>query len=84
MTVSEYEDRFRSSTSSLHQIFAAARGPNRERQRGRRLWGAAALVGVITMTCEVASHHTPHIDTGNGSHAWESCIGGNPADHAQP
>jgi len=82
MTVSEYEDRFRSSTPSLHQIFAAAWGPNLERQRGRRLWGAAALVAVITMTCEVASHHAPHFDTGNGSHIWESCIGGNPTDHA--
>src|SRR5215470_11871364 len=29
MIMSEYEERFRSPTPSLHQIFAEARGPNR-------------------------------------------------------
>ena len=30
MTMSEYEERFRSSTLSLHHTFAEARGPNRD------------------------------------------------------
>jgi hypothetical protein len=74
MTMSEYEERFRSPTPSLHQIFAAARGPNRERRRSRRLWMAAALVGVMTMTCKVASHHTNHSEAGNGSQVGKSGI----------
>jgi len=31
MIMSEYEERFRSPTPSLHQIFVEARGPNRGR-----------------------------------------------------
>ena len=45
MSMSEYEERFRSPTPSLHQIFAATGRPNRGRQWARRLWVAAALVG---------------------------------------
>ena len=56
MMMSEYEERFRSPTPSLHQIFAAARGPSRERPLSRRIWVAVALVGVMMMTCKVASH----------------------------
>src|SRR5215469_7771570 len=48
MTVSEYEERFRSPTPSLHQIFAAAWGPNSGRWRSRGLWVAVALVEVMT------------------------------------
>ena len=59
MTMSEYEERFRSSTLSLHQTFAEARGFNRGRLRGRPFWlAAAALVGVMSMTMNVVSHHT--------------------------
>jgi len=74
MIMSEYEELFRSPAPSLHQTFAATRGPNRERQRSRRLWVAAALVGVMTMTCKVASHHTIHSGTGNGSQVWKSSV----------
>lgn len=74
MIMSEYEERFRSPAPSLHQTFAAARGPNRGRQRSRRLWVAAALVGVMTMTCKVASHHAVHSATGNGSQVWKSSV----------
>jgi hypothetical protein len=74
MTMSEYEERFRSPTPSLHQTFAATQGPNRGRRRSRRLWVAAALVGVMTMTCKVASHHAIHSGTGNGLQAWKSSI----------
>ena len=74
MSMSEYEDRFRPLTPSLHQIFTAARGPKRERRGNLRLWVAAALVGVMTMTCKVASHHTNHSETGNGSQVGKSGI----------
>ena len=51
MTMSEYEERFRSSTLSLHQTFAEARGFNRGRLRSRPFWlAAAASVGVMSMT----------------------------------
>jgi hypothetical protein len=39
MTMSEYEERFRAPAPSLHQIFAAIRGPNATRRRSRRFWG---------------------------------------------
>jgi len=74
MSMSEYEERFRSSTPSLHQIFAAARGANRQRRDSRRLWAAAASVGVLMMTCKIASHHTVHSGTDNGSQVWKSGI----------
>jgi hypothetical protein len=70
MIMSEYEERFRAPTPSLHETFVATRGPNRGRGRSRSLWVAAALVGVMTMTCKVALHHTIHSETGNGSQIW--------------
>ena len=74
MIMSEYEERFRSPTASLHQTLAPARGPNRGRRRSRRLWVAAAFVGVMTMTCKGALHHIIHSETGNGSQVWKSAI----------
>jgi hypothetical protein len=47
VTMSEYEERFRSPTPSLHQTFAEILEPNRSRRQIRDLWVAAALVGVI-------------------------------------
>jgi len=73
MTVREYEERFRCPTPSLHQTFAATRGPNRGR-RSRYFWVAAALVSAITLTCKVASHHAIHSETGNASHTWKSSL----------
>jgi hypothetical protein len=35
MTMSEYEERFRSATPSLHQAFAEARGSKRAQRRSR-------------------------------------------------
>ena len=72
MMMSEYEERFRSPTPSLHQIFAAARGHNPERPQSRRIWVAVALVGVMLMTCKVASHHIVDGGTGYGSQRWKS------------
>jgi hypothetical protein len=40
MTMREYEERFRTPAPSLHQIFAAIRGPNATRRRSRRFWVA--------------------------------------------
>jgi len=58
MTMSEYEERFPSSTLSLHQTFAEARGFNRGRLCSRPFWLAAALLGVMSMTMNAVSHHT--------------------------
>jgi hypothetical protein len=74
MTMSEYEERFRSPTPSLHQTFAAIRGPDRGRRRSRRFWVAAALASAMTMTFKVASHHAIHSKTGNGSQVWKCNI----------
>ena len=60
MTMSEYEERFRSPTPSPHQALAEARGSNRARRRSRPFWVAAALVGAMSMTINVASHRTIH------------------------
>jgi hypothetical protein len=64
MTMSEYEERFRSSTPSLYQTLVMTRGPNRGRRWSRRLWVAATLVGVMTTPCKISSHHTVHSGTG--------------------
>jgi hypothetical protein len=72
MTMSEYEERFRSPTPSLHQTFAEARGPNRGRWLSRPFWVAVALVGVMSMTTKVVSHHTIHSGASNGSHLCDS------------
>jgi len=67
MIASEYEERFRCPKPSLHQIFAETQGSKRGQRRSLRLWAAAAFVGVMTMTCNVVSHHTIHREAGNGS-----------------
>ena len=74
MTMSEYEERFRSSTLSLHQTFAEARGFNRGRLRSRRFWFAAALLGVMSMTMNVVSHHTIQSGASNRVQPCESGI----------
>jgi len=75
MTMSEYEERFRTPAPSLHQIFAATRGPNTTRRRSRRLWVAASVLGVLTVTMEIASHHTAHSHIDKGSQVCQSSIG---------
>jgi hypothetical protein len=69
MTVSEYEERFRSTAPSLHQTFAAMQGPNRGQRRSRYFWVAAALVSVVTMTSGVTSYHALHAKSLSGSKA---------------
>jgi hypothetical protein len=72
MTMSEYEERFRSPTPSLHQTFAEARGPNRGRRRSRPFRIAAALVGVISIN--VVSHHAIHSGADNRVQLCESGV----------
>jgi hypothetical protein len=71
MTMSEYEERFRPPAPSLYQTFAEVRGSNRGGRRSRRLWVAAALVGVMTITSKAALHHSIHADA---SQVWKSAI----------
>jgi len=71
MTMSEYEERFRPPTPSLHQTLAEVRGPDRGGRRSRRLWVTAALVGVMTITSKAALHHSFHA---NGSQVSKSGI----------
>ena len=65
MTMSEYEERFRSLTPSLHQALAEARGSDRARRRSRPFWVAAALVGAMSMTMNAVSHRAVHSGTSN-------------------
>jgi hypothetical protein len=60
MTMSEYEERFRPPAPSLHQTFGEIRGPKRGGRRSRRLWVAAAFVGLITITTKTALHHSTY------------------------
>jgi hypothetical protein len=60
MTMSEYEERFRPPTPSLHQTLAEVRGPNRGGRRRQRVRVAAALVVVMTLTSKAALHHSSH------------------------
>jgi len=71
MTMSEYEERFRPPAPSLHQTFVEVRGANRGGRRSRRLWVAAALFGVATITSKAALHHSTHA---NGLQVWKSGI----------
>jgi hypothetical protein len=43
MTVSEYEERFRVSSPSLHETFVAMQGSSPRRRRTQRFWAAVAL-----------------------------------------
>jgi hypothetical protein len=74
MTVSEYEERFRPPAVSVHQAFIDMHGPKWTRRRGRRLWIAAALLGLMTATMETASHRTADTDPGQGSPSLQAHI----------
>ena len=54
MTVSEYEERLRFSSPSLHESFVAMQGSGRR----RRFWAAVALAGGVMAANEVAPHHS--------------------------
>src|SRR5262252_7528223 len=69
--LTEVEERFRPPAPSLHQTLAQVRGSNRRGRRNRRLWVAAALVGVVTITYKAALHQPTHA---SGSQIWKSGI----------
>jgi hypothetical protein len=74
MTVSEYEERFRPPTRSVHQAYIGMHGPKWSRRRRWRLWIAAALLSLMTATMQTASHRTADTDPGQGSLPLEALI----------
>jgi len=60
MSVSEYEERFRVLTPSLHETFVAMQAGSHRRRRREHFWAAVALVGAIMVVIEVAPHHSAH------------------------
>jgi hypothetical protein len=67
MTVSEYEERFRFSSPSLHETFVAMQGSGPRRRRRQRFWAAVALAGGIMAANEIAPHHPAHDVTHSAS-----------------
>jgi hypothetical protein len=57
MTVSEYEEQFRTPAPSWHQIVTGIGKPNPTLRRKRRLVTAAILLGAIAMIAETASYY---------------------------
>jgi TetR/AcrR family transcriptional repressor of nem operon len=66
MTTGEYEERFRAPAQSLHETFSDMHGPKWMRRRRRRVWIAAAMLGLITAAMETTSHRTTDMDAGEG------------------
>ena len=64
MSMSEYEERLRPPSPSLHQIFAATRGRDRGRRCRRCVLVATAALGMVTLTCKVVPHHAMDSLTG--------------------
>lgn len=87
MTISEYEERFRAPAPSLHQAFSDMHGPNSTRRRRRRLWIAAAMLGLMTATMETALHRTvvspnfPEASGGRSADARSNGECGCPLEH---
>jgi hypothetical protein len=67
VTVSEYEERFRISSPSLHETFVAMQGSGPRRRRRQRFWAAIAVAGGIMAANEVAPHHPAHDGTHSAS-----------------
>ena len=78
MTVSEYEERFRTSSPSLHETFVAMQGSDPRRWRRQRFWAAIALAGGMMAATEVAPHHPAHDVTHSGSQMAHSDVGSTP------
>jgi hypothetical protein len=78
MTVSEYEERFRTSCPSLHETFVAIQGSGPRRWRRQRFWAAIALAGGIMAASEVAPHHPAHDVTHSASQMAHSDFGSTP------
>jgi hypothetical protein len=74
MTVSEYEERFRTSSPSLHETFVAMQGSRPRRWRRQRFWAAIALAGGMMAASEVARHHPAHEATHSASQMAHSDV----------
>jgi hypothetical protein len=82
MTVSEYEERFRFSSPSLHETFVAMQGSGPRRRRRQRFWAAVALAGGIITANEVAPHH-PADDVAHSASQMAHCdVGSTPISPA--
>ena len=78
MTVSEYEERFRISSPSLHETFVAVQGSGPRRRRMQRFWAAVALAGGIMAANEVAPHHPADDVTRSASQMAHCDVGSTP------
>lgn len=78
MTVSEYEERFRFSSPSLHETFVAMQGSDPRRRRTQRFWAAVALACGIMAANEVAPHHSAHDVRHSASQMAHSDVGSTP------
>ena len=75
MTVTEYEERFRASSPSLHETFVAMQGSGPRRRRRQRFWAAVALAGGIIAANEVAPRHSAHDVTHSASQMADCDVG---------
>ena len=82
MTVSEYEERFRASSPSLHETFVAMQGSGPRRRRRQLLWAAVALAGGILAANEVALHHPDYGVTHSASQMAHCDVGSTPISPA--
>jgi len=82
MTVSEYEERFRISSPSLHETFVAMQGSGERRRRRQRFWAVIALAGGIMAANEVVPHHPAHDVTHYASPMAHCDVGSTPISPA--
>jgi len=82
MIDSEYEERFRFSSPSVHETFVAMQGSGRRRRRRQRFWAALALAGGIIAANEVAPHHSAHDVKHGASRVAHSDVGSTPMSPA--
>jgi hypothetical protein len=67
MKISEYEERFQRPAPSWRQILMVNQSLKRSPRRSRCYLVAAALIAVLTLTIEIASHPAAHSHAGSGS-----------------
>jgi hypothetical protein len=60
MRISEYEERFQRAAPSWHQILMVDQSLKPAPRRRRRYLVIAALIAVMTITLEIASHRAAH------------------------
>ena len=82
MAISEYDERFRASSPSLHETLVAMQGSGPRRRRRQRFWAAIALAGGIMAANEVAPHHSAHDVTHSVSQMAHCSVGSTPISPA--